>query len=60
MGSPHRCAAALPGLSDHLGFGLLASSDKHEDQILPTGSFSGTATDALDYACGLYLACRAL
>lgn len=43
------------------GFGLhLASSDNYEDQILPTGSFTGTATDALDCACSLYLAGPAL
>ncbi|MER5853807.1 hypothetical protein ABT126_44850 [Streptomyces sp. NPDC002012] len=39
------------------GFALyLASSDKYEDTILPTGSFAGTPEDALDCACGLYLA----
>lgn len=39
------------------GFALyLASTDKYEDTILPTGSFAGTPEEALDCACGLYLA----
>ncbi|GAC1355140.1 MAG: hypothetical protein NVSMB29_20370 [Candidatus Dormibacteria bacterium] len=43
------------------GFGLyLASTDRYEDQILPTGSFTGSFTgspeEALDCACDLYLA----
>lgn len=38
------------------GFALyLASSDTYEDQILPTGGFTGTLEDALDCACELYL-----
>ncbi|MCX4633026.1 hypothetical protein ACIA98_44010 [Streptomyces sp. NPDC051366] len=38
------------------GFALyLASTDKYEDTILPTGSFAGSPEDALDCACGLYL-----
>jgi hypothetical protein len=37
-------APALRRLSQHLGFALyLASSDKYEDTILPTGAFAGTA-----------------
>jgi hypothetical protein len=44
------------GSADDWGFGLyLASSDKYEDQILPTGGFTGTPEDALDCACELYL-----
>jgi hypothetical protein len=44
------------GSTDEWGFGLyLASSDKYEDQILPTGSFTGTPEEALDCACELYL-----
>jgi hypothetical protein len=51
------CRLRYLGSTDVWGFGLyLASSDKYEDQILPTGSFTGTATDALDCACSLYLA----
>ena len=44
------------GSTDDWGFGLyLASSGKYEDQILPTGSFTGTPEEALDCACELYL-----
>ncbi len=44
------------GSADDWGFGLyLASSGKYEDQILPTGSFTGTPEQALDCACELYL-----
>lgn len=44
------------GSADDWGFGLyLASSDKYEDQILPTGDFTGTPEQALDCACELYL-----
>jgi hypothetical protein len=44
------------GSTDQWGFGLyLASSGKYEDQILPTGSFTGTPEQALDCACELYL-----
>ena len=44
------------GSTDDWGFGLyLASSGKYEDQILPTGSFTGTPEQALDCACELYL-----
>lgn len=51
------CRLRYLGSANHWGFGLyLASSDKYEDQILPTGSFTGTATDALDCACSLYVA----
>jgi hypothetical protein len=39
-----------------LGFGLyLASSDRYENQLLPTGFPSGTPEEALDFACRLYL-----
>lgn len=51
------CRLRYLGSASNWGFGLyLASSDKYEDQILPTGSFTGTATEALDCACSLYLA----
>ncbi|MFF4761815.1 hypothetical protein [Streptomyces sp. NPDC001292] len=44
------------GSASTWGFALyLASSDKYEDTILPTGSFAGTPEEALDCACGLYL-----
>ena len=32
-----------------------ASHDDYEDNILPTGQFTGTPEQALDCACGLYL-----
>jgi len=44
------------GSAGEWGFGLyLASTDKYEDQILPTGGFTGTPEEALDCACELYL-----
>jgi hypothetical protein len=51
------CRLRYMGSATSWGFGLyLASSDKYEDQILPTGGFTGTAEDALDCAGSLYLA----
>jgi hypothetical protein len=39
------------------GFAIyLASSDSYQDSILPTGYPAGTPQEALDCACGLYLA----
>lgn len=50
------CRLRYTGSASTWGFGLyLASSDRYEDQILPTGSFAGLPEDALDCACGLYL-----
>ena len=50
------CRLRYLGSPTAWGFGLyLASSDRYEDQVLPTGSFTGTAEEALDCACGLYL-----
>jgi hypothetical protein len=44
------------GSARHWGFGLyLASSDRYENQILPSGFPSGTPEEALDCACRLYL-----
>ncbi|MFF4148529.1 hypothetical protein ACFY0A_46675 [Streptomyces sp. NPDC001698] len=44
------------GSASMWGFALyLASTDKYQDTILPTGGFAGTPEDALDCACGLYL-----
>ena len=34
----------------------LASKDGYEDSLLPSGRPSGTPQEALDCACGLYLA----
>ena len=33
-----------------------ASHDDYEDSFLPTGFMGGSPEDALDTACGLYLA----
>ena len=43
--------------SAHLcGFAIYqASHDNYEDSFLPTGTHVGTAEQALDCACGLYL-----
>lgn len=50
------CRLRYGGSASTWGFGLyLASSDRYEDQVLPTGSFTGSPEDALDCACGLYL-----
>ncbi|MFF1531527.1 hypothetical protein [Cellulomonas sp. NPDC058312] len=39
------------------GFAIyLGSSGKYQDSILPNGDFAGSVEDALDCACGLYLA----
>jgi hypothetical protein len=38
------------------GFAIwLASKDGYEDSTLPSGYTAGTAEEALDCACGLYL-----
>jgi hypothetical protein len=44
------------GSAHQWGFALwLASRDGYEDNVLPTGLPAGTAEEALDCACGLYL-----
>jgi hypothetical protein len=44
------------GSANDWGFGLyLASSGTYEDQILPTGSFTGTPEQALECAGELYI-----
>jgi hypothetical protein len=44
------------GSAQHWGFGLfLASNDRYENQLLPSGLPSGTPEEALDCACDLYL-----
>jgi hypothetical protein len=45
LGSPHNWGFAI----------YLASKDGYEDAILPRGTFTGAAEEALDCACGLYL-----
>ena len=44
------------GSAHRWGFAIyLAGHDGYEDSILPTGHTTGTAVEALDCACGLYL-----
>lgn len=44
------------GTSAAWGFACyLASTDRYEDTVLPTRSFTGTAEETLDCACELYL-----
>lgn len=50
------CRLRYLGSPTTWGFGLyLASDDRYDDQILPTGSFAGSPEEALDCACELYL-----
>lgn len=50
------CRLRYTGSPDRWGFAChLASKDRYEDSILPTGSFTGTPEEALDCTCGLYL-----
>jgi hypothetical protein len=45
------------GSASTWGFGLyLASRNGYEDSVVPSGSFAGSPEEALDCACGLYLA----
>lgn len=44
------------GSAARWGFAIyLASKDRYEDSVLPTGFTAGTPEDALDTTCGLYL-----
>lgn len=50
------CRLRYGGYANQWGFAIwLASKNGYEDSYLPTGSRAGTAEDALDCACGLYL-----
>jgi hypothetical protein len=50
------CRLRYAGSASQWGFAIhRASHDDYEDSFLPTGSMGGTAEDALDTACGLYL-----
>ena len=50
------CRLRYVGYANQWGFAIYrASHDDYEDSYLPTGSMGGTAEDALDTACGLYL-----
>jgi hypothetical protein len=51
------CRLRYGGYANMWGFAIYrASHDDYEDSYLPTGHSAGTAEDALDTACGLYLA----
>ena len=51
------CRLRYVGSATVWGFAIyLASKDGYEDSILPSGRPSGTPQEALDCACGLYLA----
>jgi hypothetical protein len=50
------CRLRYAGSTHTWGFAIYrASHDDYENSFLPTGSMGGTAEDALDTACGLYL-----
>lgn len=50
------CRLRYAGSASMWGFAIYrASHDDYEDSYLPTGFMGGTAEDALDTACGLYL-----
>jgi hypothetical protein len=45
------------GSAARWGFAIyLASTEGYEESVLPSGQFAGSPEDALDCACGLYLA----
>jgi hypothetical protein len=51
------CRLRYVGSATVWGFAIwLASKDGYQDSILPSGRPSGTPQEALDCACGLYLA----
>jgi hypothetical protein len=51
------CRLRYGGSARVWGFAIYrASHDDYEDSFLPSGSFGGSAEEALDCACGLYLA----
>ena len=51
------CRLRYLGSATTWGFAIYrASHDDYEDNFLPSGSPTGTAEEALDCACGLYLA----
>jgi hypothetical protein len=50
------CRLRYGGYANQWGFAIyLASKDGYQDSILPSGYPVGTAEEALDCACGLYL-----
>ncbi len=51
------CRLRYAGSAREWGFAIYrASHDDYEGSFLPTGSMGGSPEDALDTACGLYLA----
>jgi hypothetical protein len=51
------CRLRYGGYASLWGFAIYrASHDDYQDSILPSGQFAGTPEEALDCACGLYLA----
>lgn len=50
------CRLRYGGTASRWGFAIyLASQDRYEDSVLPTGYTAGSPEEALDCACGLYL-----
>lgn len=50
------CRLRYAGYANMWGFAMYrASHDDYQDSVLPTGSTAGTAEDAFDTACSLYL-----
>jgi hypothetical protein len=50
------CRLRYSGYANRWGFAIyLASKGGYEDSVLPSGYPAGTAEEALDCACGLYL-----
>jgi hypothetical protein len=50
------CRLRYAGYANQWGFAIYrASHNDYENSYLPTGFMGGTAEDALDTACGLYL-----
>jgi hypothetical protein len=51
------CRLRYAGSASTWGFAIYrASHDDYENSFLPSGQFAGTSEEALDCACGLYLA----
>ena len=51
------CRLRYAGYASNWGFAIYrASHDDYDDSYLPSGQPSGTPEEALDCACGLYLA----
>jgi hypothetical protein len=51
------CRLRYVGLASEWGFAIYrASHDDYEESFLPTGYMGGSPEEALDCACGLYLA----